>query len=58
MSDGKRMEGLVHRSLIPNQYPNADCRNKYQVGEKVKVRIIEIDRDDKVKLRGVEFPAK
>jgi len=52
------MEGLVHRSLISNHDPNADCRNKYQVGEKVKVSIIEIDRDDRVKLRGVESLAK
>jgi len=55
---GKKMEGLVHRSEIPNQVPNADCRSKYTVGEKVKVRILDIDRDDRVKLRGVEFPVK
>lgn len=54
----EKMEGLVHRSMIPNQDPNEDCRKKYKVGKRVKVSIWEIDRDDKVKLRGVEFPAK
>lgn len=58
VADNEKMEGLVHRSEIPNQDPNGDCRRKYRVGDKVKVSIREIDRDDRVKLRGVEFPVR
>lgn len=58
VADNEELEGLVHRSEIPNHNPQDDCREKFKIGEKVRVRIREIDRDDRIKLRGVEFPAK
>lgn len=43
---GEGVEGLVHVSEIPKA-PNQRVERMFKVGEKVKVRIIRIDRDTK-----------
>ena len=57
VSDGEKLEGQVHRSKLPKQEQDKDLRTRYQIGQKVVVRILDIDRNDHIRLHPVKLPS-